>query len=351
MKVADIKPHYDTDVLNAIPMHEVVSRFQNLKRRGANYVALCPWHEDKTPSLTIYENNRENHCHCFACGSGGGPISYVMQQGGLDFLSACAWLAREFGQGVVWGNSPTVYIKRKPFTKTQETEEPKEYTYIPMEIVDGMVSCESSFVKCMMQVFEHSRVEFLVEEYKLGCYEYNEKYFDDVVFPSIDVQGRVHNLKIQNYCTDPKSEAFFHCAKKHCLWIGKDLIHPEKSAKEPVFDNYCLFGAHLLAKYPNDPVVLVESPKNAIIGAAQVTDAVWVATGSKIMLKERTLKCLKGRDVIVYPDCDAFNEWKTTLSTPKMRALANFVVSDFCKVYAPEGQEKFDIADYILSKT
>ena len=58
---------------------------------------------------------------------------------------------------------------------------------------------------------------------------------------------------------------------------------------------------------------------------------------------------LRNRDVIVIPDCDAVDEW--TSETAKMKDLANFVISDYCRRMAPEGQKKFDIADaYINSR-
>lgn len=349
MKAVECKPHYDTSVLNSISIKDIAARFQELKRSGNTYRTNCPWHTDEHPSLVLYENSHENRCHCFACGNGGGPISYVMQQTGLGFLDACAWLAKEFNCGITNGEAPIVIVKNKRPTQKQETLIAKEYTYIPMDIVDDMVSTESSFIKCMMQVFDPFRVEFLVNEYKLGCYEYNAEYYDDVVFPCIDEKGRIHNLKVQNYCTDQKSADFFHSRKNHCFWIGKDLINKGLLPKDAIFDNDCMFGAHLLNKYPSAPVVLVESPKNAIIGAAINDDAIWVATGNKSMLKENVLHCLKGRDVIVYPDRDAISGWSSALSTAKMRALANFKVCDFCETKAPEGQAKFDIADYILS--
>ena len=71
----------------------------------------------------------------------------------------------------------------------------------------------------------------------------------------------------------------------------------------------------------------------------------WVATGNKGALKRETLQPLRSRDVIVIPDRDAIQEWKQTLKG--MADLANFTVSDFCRQNAPDGQMKYDIADYL----
>ena len=54
---------------------------------------------------------------------------------------------------------------------------------------------------------------------------------------------------------------------------------------------------------------------------------------------------LQGRDVIVIPDGDAVEEWTAAIAT--MTDIANFTVSDFCRLMAPEGEPKYDIADYL----
>jgi hypothetical protein len=63
------------------------------------------------------------------------------------------------------------------------------------------------------------------------------------------------------------------------------------------------------------------------------------------MLQRRYLEPLRGRDIIVIPDADAVQDWTDIVCG--MQDLANFTVSDFCQRHAPEGQPKFDIADYI----
>ena len=71
--------HYDTQSLNAIPIVGVAERLGKVKRAGSVYKTLCPWHDDKHPSLTLYERTGENRCYCFSCGKGGSVIDLVMQ--------------------------------------------------------------------------------------------------------------------------------------------------------------------------------------------------------------------------------------------------------------------------------
>ncbi len=119
-------------------------------------------------------------------------------------------------------------------------------------------------------------------------------------------------------------------------------------ATTPTFNNNCLFGEHLLRRYPHSVVALVESPKNALVGAAVQPRYVWVATGNKGMLKRSVLEVLQGRQVMVFPDRDAISEWKAALHS--MRDIATFSVSDFSETFAMEGDTKFDIADYVVAQ-
>jgi len=74
---------------------EVVSGYFPLKRAGAVWKALCPFHQEKTPSFTV--NPGRQIFKCFGCGAGGGPIRFVMQYENLDFLSAARKLAERAG--------------------------------------------------------------------------------------------------------------------------------------------------------------------------------------------------------------------------------------------------------------
>jgi hypothetical protein len=224
-------------------------------------------------------------------------------------------------------------------------EKPKEpvYTYIPKETADALVSVDNSLCKCLMHMFQPEAVEWLCEEYRIGCYAMNGQD-DYTVFPNIDSQGRVCNLKVQHYDTAPLSERFCHSDQK-TYWLGSIWSREGRLPKDAQFRSACLFGEHLLSRYPDSIVALVESPKNALFGALAFQQMTWVATGNKSMLTREVLKPLRGRDVIVIPDCDAVEEWARAVAG--MADLANFTVSDFCKRNAPDSQPKFDIADYL----
>lgn len=334
--------NYDTQRLRVISITEVARRLgDRLKHEGMHYRSLCPWHDDHSPSLSFDERTGKNYCHCFACGKGGDVIAYTMQHEQWTFQEACQWLSSEFGIATLSPQQMTTLPK--PKLRPQVAETGPNYTYIPVEMVDDLVTAESSLGHCLMQMFRAEAVEWLAEEYRLGCYAFGG--LDDyTVFPCIDRLGRVCNLKIQHYQSDPAKPRFGH-SDQTTYWLGRLWVRQGRLPADAQLRNDCLFGEHLLPRYPASTVALVESPKNALYGALAFQKLTWVATGNKGNLKRNVLKSLQGRDVIVFPDCDAVEEW--TAAIHDMVDLANFTVSDICRLKAPEDQPKFDIADFL----
>lgn len=81
-------------ILDAARIEEVVGEFVNLKKRGVNFVGLCPFHNDKTPSF--YVSPSKGLCKCFACGKGGNAVHFVMQHEQLSYPDALRFLARKY---------------------------------------------------------------------------------------------------------------------------------------------------------------------------------------------------------------------------------------------------------------
>ncbi|ULB35215.1 MULTISPECIES: DNA primase [Proteiniphilum] len=86
-------------IQDAAQIVEVVSDFVTLRRRGVNYVGLCPFHDDRTPSF--YVSPSKNICKCFACGEGGSPIHFVMKHEQLSYYESLKYLARKYNIEVV----------------------------------------------------------------------------------------------------------------------------------------------------------------------------------------------------------------------------------------------------------
>ncbi len=82
-------------VLAAADMVEVVGRYTQLKKSGANYMGCCPFHEEKTPSFSV--NPVEKLYYCFGCGEGGNLFNFVQRKEDLDFAAAVEHLADRLG--------------------------------------------------------------------------------------------------------------------------------------------------------------------------------------------------------------------------------------------------------------
>ena len=76
-------------------IESVISSYVNLKRRGSTLVGLCPFHNEKSPSFTVYPSS--NSYYCFGCGAGGDPITFIRGVEHLDYIDAVKFLADRSG--------------------------------------------------------------------------------------------------------------------------------------------------------------------------------------------------------------------------------------------------------------
>src|SRR5512146_2984089 len=83
------------DLLNRLDIVDVIERYLPLKKAGANYVACCPFHTEKSPSFTVSQTKQ--FYHCFGCGAHGTAIGFVMEHTGMGFVEAVEELAKSIG--------------------------------------------------------------------------------------------------------------------------------------------------------------------------------------------------------------------------------------------------------------
>lgn len=81
-------------VRDAAQILDVVGEYVTLRRRGQNYLGLCPFHADKTPSFSVSPS--KNFCKCFACGEGGDPIHFLMKHEQISYMEAIRQLAKRY---------------------------------------------------------------------------------------------------------------------------------------------------------------------------------------------------------------------------------------------------------------
>lgn len=98
-------------ILETADIVDVVSEFVTLKKAGANYKGLCPFHSDKTPSFSV--SPARNYCHCFSCGKGGTPVGFIMEHEQMTYPEALRWLAKRYH----------IEIKEKELTSEERQQE------------------------------------------------------------------------------------------------------------------------------------------------------------------------------------------------------------------------------------
>lgn len=81
-------------ILDAAQIVDVVSEFVTLRKRGVNYIGLCPFHNEKTPSFSVSPS--KGLCKCFSCGKGGNVVHFIMEHEQLSYYEALKWLARKY---------------------------------------------------------------------------------------------------------------------------------------------------------------------------------------------------------------------------------------------------------------
>ena len=83
------------DLLNRVDIVDVVGRYVQLKKGGANYMGLCPFHNEKTPSFTV--SPAKEIYKCFGCGKSGNTISFLMEVEKYSYVDSLKWLANRYG--------------------------------------------------------------------------------------------------------------------------------------------------------------------------------------------------------------------------------------------------------------
>ena len=96
------------EVRERAPILEVISDYMSLRKSGANYQGLCPFHGEKSPSFNV--NPARGIFHCFGCGAGGNVVTFVMRMEGMNFPTAVKFLAKRVG----------VDIPERPLTRDEK---------------------------------------------------------------------------------------------------------------------------------------------------------------------------------------------------------------------------------------
>ncbi len=109
-------------IMDSTKIEEVVSEFVTLKKRGINYIGLCPFHNDSHPSFSV--SPTRGICHCFTCGKGGNAINFLMELEQMTYPDALRWLAKKYNIEI---------LEREMTSEEKQRESERESMFIVNE--------------------------------------------------------------------------------------------------------------------------------------------------------------------------------------------------------------------------
>lgn len=271
------------------------------------------------------------------------------------------------------GNRSEFKSNWKPKRKITEYQPKQQTTFFDFETFKQTLNPErydrNVFIQNLLInvqfPFETYEITNIIELYRLGTVA-NGYRSGSTCFPFIDVKGNVRAIQVKQFDEHNHTIGtdFLHSIiEKYYTQINKPLPEWLEQYKEQDKKISCLFGEHLLNKYPNNPIALVEAPKTAIYGTLYFglpndsNDLIWLAVYNKSSFSFDKLKVLQGRYVYVFPDLskdgNTFNEWKSKAKDYENKLIGTrFIFSDLLEKLAPEQDknEGNDIADYLIKQ-
>ena len=320
-----------------------------LRKAGVNLTGLCPFHDDRhdgnfivRPS-TVPEKRGGNTYRCFVCDKKGGPVTFLMEHERLSFPDAIRWLGKKYCIEV--DNVPVNYTPPPPRPAPPPLPPlliPRAYVRRTMEIGGD----NTLFIYWLKHLpwdnDQRARLAEVLWMYCVGGWRDGR-----VVFWMIDHEGNPRAAKLMRYLPDGHRDK-----EAHPGWIyNQDGV---RQRLDP--DNHeilkPLFGSHLLSRYPQAVVNIVESEKTAIIMAnyyGDIQSQLWLACGGLKHLQLESMQPLidQGRTVWLWPDKDGRDAWQEVadkLGYDKCRVYTHFF--DTCWTEA-DGQ-KADVADIAI---
>ena len=178
-----------------------------------------------------------------------------------------------------------------------------------------------------------------MKDYRVGT---SKHWHGSCVFWQSDINGCVRTGKVMLYDAD-NGKRVKH-PFNHVTWVHSLLKLPDFNLRQ------CFFGEHLLPMNRSKPVAIVESEKTALVAAYYLPEYVWLASGGKNgCFNADALRVLRGRQVILYPDIGATDQWRHKLSLLRDLGIEASIFNYLEEVATDDERTAgLDIADYLL---
>ena len=252
-------------IMDAANIVDVVGEFVTLRKSGANYKGLCPFHNEKTPSFIVSPSR--GTCHCFGCGKGGNSVGFLMEHEQMSYPEALRWLARKYNIEIV---------EKELTTEEKQQQSDRESMFIvnewAMDYFQDILYNNVDGKAIGMQYFRSRGFrDDIIKKFQLGyslnsrnalaeaglkkgyhekylistglCYKQDngnlhDRYYGRVIFPWISVSGKVCAFGgrlldsrtkgvNQKYVNSPESEIYHKSKELYGIFQAKRAIAKE----------------------------------------------------------------------------------------------------------------------------
>lgn len=331
---------------------DVIGEFIQLRKRGVEYQGLCPFHDDHTLGSFSVNPNKGIY-KCFKCDAGGDAVEFLMKYPGtqLSYPDALRYLAKKYSI-FIDDDDDGRWRNVKPAQPRAIKEVHKDMLIMPRDVVSRVVKSAQPniFIDWFRSLpWSESKVNNQRARVNQTLWLYCVGGWSDgrVVFFQIDEQGQPRGGKLMRYGTNGKRDKTSNPGWLHNQTGLRDLCDMEHHEYRAT-----LFGMHLLKRYPEADVNIVESEKTALICAnayGQPERNLWMACGGLKFLKLESLQPLidAGRRVWLWPDKDGIEDWRKKcgeLLNERVSITTKFLENCWTEADGP----KADVADIIL---
>ena len=248
-------------ILDAVRIEEVIGDFVSLRKRGANYLGLCPFHQDKNPSMSV--SSTKGIFKCFSCGKAGNAVSFLMEHEHLTYAEALRYLAKKYHIEIVEKEETAEEIAQRMHYESllvvtdyaqkffadilwnTEVGQAIGLSYFrERKFTDETIrrfglgyAASRPLTFCAKALKEGYKKEYLTEAglclEREGTGELYDRFFDRVIFPIHSISGRViafggRTLKsdknVAKYVNSPQSEIYDKSRSLYGIFQAKNAI-------------------------------------------------------------------------------------------------------------------------------
>ncbi|MFO1282722.1 MAG: DNA primase [Burkholderiales bacterium] len=238
-------------LLDRVDIVEVVDRHVPLKKAGANWVACCPFHSEKTPSFTV--SPTKQFYHCFGCGAHGTAIGFLMEHAGKSFPDAVEELARDAGLAVPRVERPGEREEREvrddlserlavaaKFYRAELKNSPRAIEYLKGRGLTGTIAARFSIgyapdewtaLERAFPDYQDAALESAGLVVKGDGGKRYDRFRDRIMFPIHDARGRIVGFGGRvldrgepKYLNSPETALFSKGRELYGLWLARDAV-------------------------------------------------------------------------------------------------------------------------------